>query len=130
MLAAFAGWFEAAQGPLSDRIRALFDNLARAAAGRRWRGCGFLRTAAELVETPGHPAVREAAAHKKRLEAWFAQVLAEAGLKDAAELARQIVLLVDGAFSVMLVHHDFDYIRSAGAAAARLVQSSLDRLGR
>lgn len=123
-LALFAGWFDAADGPPAERVRAIFTHLAAAARGRRWKGCGFLRTAAELVDMPGHPAVKVAAAHKRKLEAWLADVLAVAELADAAAVARQVVLLIDGAFSAMLVHRDAGYIESAGEAAALLVAAA------
>ena len=41
-----------------------------------------------------------------------------------AVLARQVVLLMDGAFSTMLVHRDPAYIEAAGAAAAALVANA------
>ncbi|MCG8272221.1 TetR/AcrR family transcriptional regulator [Aquamicrobium sp. NLF2-7] len=123
-LDAFAGYFEAAQGSLPARIRAIFTGIATAAQHRRWKGCGFLRIAAELVDTPGHPAVKAAGTHKKRVEAWLAKIIAAEGLSGADPLARQIVLLMDGAFSTMLVHHDVAYIESAGDAAATLLANA------
>ena len=121
-LALFAKWFEEAEGPLPDKIQAIFANIAAAARNRRWKGCGFLRTTAELVETPSHPAVQLASLHKKKLEAWLADVIAANGSAEANQIARQIVLLMDGAFSAMLVHHDIAYIQSAGNAAAMLIK--------
>jgi hypothetical protein len=38
-------------------------------------------------------------------------------------LAREIVLLMDGAFSSMLIHHNPDYVNAAGHAAATLVRA-------
>ena len=120
----FAKWFGEAEGGLPGRIQAIFTNIAAAARNRRWKGCGFLRTAAELVETPGHPAVKLASTHKKRLESWLTDVIAENGEAEAGQLARQVVLLLDGAFSAMLVHHDVNYIHSAGSAAAMLLRKA------
>ncbi|WP_367714334.1 helix-turn-helix domain-containing protein (plasmid) [Nitratireductor sp. GISD-1A_MAKvit] len=121
----FAKWYAQAEGPLPERIRAIFENIAAGAANRRWKGCGFLRTAAELVETPGHPAVRQASLHKKRLEAWLAEVIAVEHPDQARQLARHVLLLLDGAFSTMLVHHDTAYVLSAGDAAAALLRQPL-----
>ena len=53
-----AGWFDKAEGGLPQKIEAIFQNLARSARHPRWKGCGFLRTAAELANLPGHPAIR------------------------------------------------------------------------
>lgn len=120
-LALFTRWFEEAEGPLAKRIEAIFQRIARAARHPKWKGCGFLRTAAELANSPGHPALKVGAAHKKKVEAWLADVIAAEGLKDAPLLARQIAVLLDGSFSVMLVHRDPSYIEAAGRAAAALL---------
>jgi len=119
----FAKWFEAGGDTLPERVEAMFKGLAKAARSSRWKGCGFLRTAAELANKPGHPAVKIGAAHKKRFEAWLAERIAEAGCEDAAMRARQIALLMEGAFSTMLIHRDPDYIRVAGQTAAALVEA-------
>lgn len=122
-LARMARWFDEAQGELPDRIEAIFVNLASAARSSRWRGCGFLRTAAELAAMPGHPAVKAGARHKLNFENWLAGIFHSSGAADAQELARQVVLLMDGAFSIMLVHHNPDYIEAAGRAARSLVMA-------
>jgi len=106
----------------------MFDGLAKAARNPRWKGCGFLRTAAELANKPGHPAVKVGAAHKKKFEAWLAEQLADAA--EPAERARQITLLMEGAFSTMLIHRDPDYIRVAGETAAMLVKARTQERGR
>lgn len=117
----FAKWFEAGGDTLPERVQAIFDGLAKAARSPRWKGCGFLRTAAELANKPGHPAVKIGAAHKKKFEAWLAEQLRDTA--RPAERARQITLLMEGAFSTMLIHRDPDYIRVAGETAAALVRS-------
>ncbi|RUZ67265.1 TetR family transcriptional regulator, partial [Mesorhizobium sp. M7A.F.Ca.CA.002.06.1.1] len=40
-------------------------------------------------------------------------------------LGREIVLLIDGCFSIMLIHRNPDYIEAAGRAAATLVRARL-----
>lgn len=119
------GWFEAAEGDLAARVTALFSGIERASKHPKWRGCGFLRTAGELANMPGHPAIKAGGAHKKRLEAWLADEFEMAGINPAEKLARQVVLLLDGAFAIMMVHHDPDYIREAGEAARQLVDMKL-----
>lgn len=117
-----SGWFEATEGGPDRKVEAIFTNLARVARHPKWKGCGFLRTAAELASMPGHPAVKAGARHKARFEAWLAGALSDRGVPDAEALAREIVLLLDGAFSVMLVHRNADYAEAAGQAAATLVK--------
>lgn len=122
------GWFEAAEGDAGARVMALFAGIERAAKHPKWRGCGFLRTAGELANMPGHPAIKAGSAHKKRLEAWLADEFEMAGIVSAQSLARQVVLLLDGAFAIMMVHHDPAYISEAGAAARQLVDMQLNGL--
>ena len=117
------GWFEAAQGNVESKVEAIFTNLARVARHPKWKGCGFLRTAAELASMPGHPAVKAGSRHKKNFEAWLAGALSDHGVNEPQILAREIVLLMDGAFSIMLVHRNPDYVEAAGRAAAMLVRA-------
>jgi hypothetical protein len=50
----------------------------------------------------------------------------EAGAgNDARPLARQIMLLLDGSFAVVLLHRDPSYMETAADAAAELVKSRL-----
>jgi AcrR family transcriptional regulator len=123
-LRAFQRWYEEADGDIADRVGVIFAKLAEAAARPEWKGCGFLRTAAELVNLPGHPAIQTGAAHKKKLEAWLAGRLAEHGFAHAEALARQIRLLIDGAFGVAMLHRDPSYFESAGAAAHALIAAA------
>jgi len=120
-----AGWFEAADGGLSEKVEAIIQNLARAAGNPRWKGCGFLRTAAELAALPGHPAIKIGARHKAGFENWLAGACAAHGIAAPQELARQIALLMDGAFAIMLIHRDPAYVKAAGRAAAALAGAAL-----
>ena len=123
-LAYYQRWFAETDGSTADKVRGLFRSFGKSADTPNWRGCGFLRTIAELASTPGHPAIKAGAAHKKRFEAWMADTLAGGGVHDAAKIARQIVILLDGAATVMLIHRDLAYVEIAGAAAAALVEQA------
>ncbi|MEP4196084.1 MAG: TetR/AcrR family transcriptional regulator, partial [Aliishimia sp.] len=125
-LTLFKKWFDEADGELPDKIEAIFLNLAQSARHPKWKGCGFLRTAAELANMPGHPAMKVGAAHKKKFEAWLLGEFEERKIEEPHELARHVVLLMDGAFSTVLVHHDPEYILSAG----RAVKSMLENVSR
>jgi AcrR family transcriptional regulator len=126
-LALFQQWFEEAGGDTADRIKGVFGKLALAARHPKWKGCGFLRTSVELINLPGHPAIVAGRLHKKRVEDWFCSILDPAGdPEQARRTARQLILLLDGAFSVVLLHRDASYMESAGEAAAILVRSMGD----
>jgi AcrR family transcriptional regulator len=123
-LALFKTWFDEAAGKLPDKVQAIFANLARSARHPKWRGCGFLRTSAELANMPGHPAMKIGAAHKKKFEAWLQGEFEAAKLSDAPLLARHIALLLDGSFATVLLHRDPAYMEAAGLAAHKLVSAA------
>jgi AcrR family transcriptional regulator len=123
-LAYYARWFAESQGSTSDKVRGLFRSFGKAADTPAWRGCGFLRTIAELANTPGHPAIKAGAAHKKKFEAWLADMFSRDSVHDAARIARQIVILLDGAATVMLIHRDVAYVEAAGETAAALIEQA------
>ncbi len=128
-LALFAKWFDETDADLPDKVAAIFVHLARNARHPRWKGCGFLRTAAELANMPGHPAVKVGAAHKKKFEAWLAERLAAGGVAGPQELARHIVILMDGVFSCVLIHRDVGYADAAARAAKTMVEGALRPAG-
>lgn len=121
-------WFAETDGTVAEKVHGLFIKLGRSVATPRWRGCGFLRTIAELANTPAHPAVMAGAAHKKRFEAWFEAELRDHGLVETKTLARQLVVLLDGATTVMLIHRDLDYVDTAGRLARSLVEQASKRV--
>ena len=120
-LALFQKWYAAAEGGVEEKVKAIFDELAKAARHPKWKGCGFLRTAAELADMPGHPAVKAGIVHKQRVEDWLAETFEADGISDSRTLARQVMLLLDGGFATVLLRRDPSYIETAGKAAAALV---------
>jgi AcrR family transcriptional regulator len=121
----YAQWFAETDGTAADKVRGLFSKFGQAANSPRWKGCGFLRTTAELANTPGHPAIKAGASHKKRFEAWLGRALDDSGIAGTEALARQILILLDGAGAVMLIHRDPAYVEAAGELAGKLVQAAL-----
>ena len=69
--------------------------------------------------------MRARAAHKKKFEEWLRATFANAGIAQAAQLARQILLLLDGSFAVVLLHRDPSYMETAGQAAHALTKAAL-----
>lgn len=121
----FQRWFDEAEGDVADKVRTLFTQLSKSARHPRWKGCGFLRTSVELFDRPGHPAVIAGRAHKKHVEDWLCGIF-ETGRRwrDPRQLARRILLLLDGAFAIVLLHRDPTYMETAGEAAADLIHAS------
>jgi AcrR family transcriptional regulator len=120
----FNKWFAAADGGLAAKVQAIFTNLAKSAGHPKWKGCGFLRTSAELANMPGHPAIKLGAAHKKKFEEWLRATFEAEGIASAPQLARHVLLLLDGSFAAVLLHRDPSYMESAGEAAFSLVNAA------
>jgi AcrR family transcriptional regulator len=104
-------------------IDSFFGQLAGwAAATPRWSGSGFTRLVTELGDLPGHPARVIARRAKGTTEAWLAGLLTRARVARPREHAREIMLLMEGAMALMLIHGDRGYIDAAARAAKRLVR--------
>jgi AcrR family transcriptional regulator len=111
-------------GPFAAKVDALFVAVERNATKAGWNGCPFIRTAGEFVDEPRHRAVGHASLHKKSLEAWFQAELVKARYAGHQLLARQLMVLVDGAVAQMLLHRDPAYVQAARQAAAVLLGSA------
>ena len=125
VLALYRRWYEDADGNASSRVKAMFEGFRQAAERSQWRGCGFLRTIAELANLPGHPAVRIGQQHKKRFERWLGERLAAEHVQSPDAVARSIMLLMEGAATIMLIHRDGAYVTSAGNLASEIVKQAL-----
>jgi AcrR family transcriptional regulator len=101
-------------------VAALFASLEHWAGQPRWQGSGFTRLTMELADLPGHPARAAASAHKRAVESWLAAELRARHAREPQELARQVVLLMEGCLSLILIHGDTGYAGTAARAAQRL----------
>ena len=129
-VAAFRTFGDRLSGSPRAIIDGLFRELAVWADRPRWAGSGFTRLVIELADLPGHPARLIARRHKAMLEALLAELLARSGLERAAEVAREIWLLSEGAISLMLVHGDRSYAAAAAGAAIALIDRRRPRVRR
>lgn len=103
----------------------LFEKFEQWASAPRWHGSGFTRLTMELADLPGHPARKAAKRHKAIVENWLSDELKKLGAKHSEQLACQIVILLEGANSLMLIHGDSQYIKLAGETAKLIVKSHL-----
>jgi hypothetical protein len=76
----------------------------------------------ELADLRGHPARLIARRHRTMLEAQLADVLANAGVTNPRERAREIWLLSEGAIAMILISGDRRYAAAAAQAAKRLLR--------
>lgn len=103
-------------------VDALFQGLIAWSATPKWAGSGFTRLAMELADLPGHPARAVARQHKSMLEAYLSEALAAAGVEHPSERGRELMLLIEGAMVMVVIHGDRSYADAAAAAAKRLLR--------
>jgi AcrR family transcriptional regulator len=77
-----------------DRLLGVFDVLAEVAAAPSFRGCAFYNASAESV--PGGPVDQVSAANRAWTRGLFTELARDAGAKDPAALADQLMILYDG----------------------------------
>jgi AcrR family transcriptional regulator len=122
-LARIEQWAARVAGGLDAMLEALFADLAHWAARPRWEGAGFTRLVMELADLPGHPARAIARRHKAAIERWLAAQLATRRIRNPSDRAREVMLLLEGCLTLLLIHGDRRYTAAAARAAIRLVGS-------
>lgn len=83
-------------GTPRERILGVFERLEKASVRPEYRGCPFLAALVELKD-PGHPASVVASGAKERLQGAFRTQAELGGARDPELLARQLMLIFDGA---------------------------------
>ncbi|MFD8152413.1 MULTISPECIES: TetR/AcrR family transcriptional regulator [unclassified Streptomyces] len=83
-------------GTPRESILHVFERLEKAAAEPAYLGCPYLAALVELKD-PAHPASAVARGAKERLQGFFRTRAAEGGARDPELLARQLMLVFDGA---------------------------------
>lgn len=121
----FWTWFDqavAGQREPHAKLVALFETVGRLARSPECLGCTFQGTAAEFPD-PDHPGHRTAKAHKQAVLRRLRELAEQAGAHDPPDLARQLLLLLDGAFAAARM---FGPRSSPAASVARAAQTLLD----
>ncbi len=106
-----------------ELIENFFAQLSEWAKKPKYSGAGFTRAVVELADLRGHPARAIARKHKSAVEKWLADELAATGTLSAADRAREVMLLTEGAMALMLIHGDPGWANSAAQAAKRLLRT-------
>ena len=94
-----------------DRVLALFDAFGDWFEKPGFQGCMFINAAVEFAEQD-NPIHRVAAEHKRRILELVCGELEDGGVKDAREVAEQLMILMEGA--IVTAH-----TRGQGDAALR-----------
>lgn len=123
----FRNWLYRRMEELGDTPRqqliAMFDALGEWFREPGYRGCMFIKASSEYQETT-HLIHRQSADHKRMLEAHIADLAAKAGLSEPQLLARQLLLLKEGAIVTAHLGHTDNPALDAKEAAIRLIDAN------
>lgn len=122
--ASFARAVERRASAPGTRLRAVFDALDEWLDGPRFKGCMFLKAAAEFP-APDDPIHAAAAEHQRLVLAYLRDLAAAAGAKRPARLARELMLLIEGAIAVTQVNGPVGAARHARKAGEALIAAAL-----
>ncbi|MCY1465892.1 hypothetical protein D9M71_840960 [compost metagenome] len=87
-----------------------------------FRGCAFINTAGETGD-PSDPVRLVAKEHKEKLLGFVREICQEYGANDPDALARQFLILIDGAITVAHVLGDSGSADSAQEVARKLLSN-------
>lgn len=111
--------------PPADRPLAVFDALTERFTRDDFRGCAFINTMVEAADRDS-AAHQVAAEHKRSVTEYLDTLLADAGHDDHAELAPELMLLVDGAIVTALREGNPQAAERAKRIAAALLARQPD----
>jgi AcrR family transcriptional regulator len=106
------------------KLRQLFVSLEGECRQPEFRGCPFMNASTELAD-PNHPAHAVIRRHKHRLRRWIRDRAREGGATDPELLARQLMIIVDGAQTQSLLEHSSKPARDARGIANALIDAAL-----
>jgi len=105
-----------------DKMLAVFDAMTEPLAKRNYRGCAFLRATAEMAaDASGREVCRDARRWTRELLSGLAK---EARASNPDVLAKQLVLLYDGAAASAQMDRDPAAAAEARAAAVLLIDAA------
>jgi AcrR family transcriptional regulator len=110
----------------AQRLQAAVDWQLEWVADARFRGCGFVRAAAEL-EAGGPAAAARAHQHKAWYRSELEKLALAASAADPARLAMRLALIAEGATTLAFLGDRELVIREASTTARDLIQLACPR---
>jgi AcrR family transcriptional regulator len=107
-----------------DQLRALLDVVDHIIEGDEFQGCIFVNVALEFP-LPQEPAHVAAALHKQGIEEIVHEMAASAGAQDPRQMARELCLVMEGAYVTRQVTGNRDSINIARRVADLVIASHL-----
>lgn len=124
----FRNWLYRRMEELADtpkgQLIAMFDALEEWFNEPGYKGCMFIKASSEYQDT-SHPIHKQSADHKRLLERYVTDLAQQADLPNPNRLARQLLLLKEGAIVTGHLHHTNNPAKDAKAAALALVEVSI-----
>ncbi len=126
----FRNWFvrridELASSPV-ERLTAIFDVLGEWFHEDGFLSCMFIRASSEYPNSD-HPIHMSSAKHKRLLLTYVIGLAEQAGVPDPGQLARQLMLLKEGAIVIAHLHGPDGVATHAKQAAEVLINNALGR---
>lgn len=115
---------ELGAGP-REQLLAMFDALGEWFAQPDFRGCMFIKASAEFQET-GHPIHAQSAEHKRLLFNHVRDLAEKVRPDDPGALARELLLLMEGAIVTAHLGYTRDPAGDAKAAAKALLAAAIE----
>ncbi|HEX6980796.1 MAG TPA: helix-turn-helix domain-containing protein [Alphaproteobacteria bacterium] len=120
-------WWDEVTGPHAEpraQLEAVLTAIASRTTAPDYRGCPFTNAAIEFPETD-HPARAIAAGNKQELGRRLRRLAEQIGARDPAQLADQLLLLIEGAYSSSQTLGPDGPSRALVAAANTLIEAQL-----
>ena len=108
----------------ATRLLAVFDALEGWFQGPGFHGCMFIKAAAEYSD-PQDPIHAAAAQHHRNIMGYLRTLTEAAGAKRPARLAREIMLLMEGALAVTQVNGPIGAAQEAARVAKILITQAV-----
>jgi AcrR family transcriptional regulator len=115
-------------GTPRERLLGVFDVQDRMFREPGFRGCAFARANAEAPDGTSAEEVSET--HRAWLRSLLLDLATDAGARDPEQLARQLMLLYDGAAISAWMDHNPSAAHAARSVAIALVDAALPQAGR
>ena len=105
------------------QLLAAFDALGEWFGEETFKSCMFIKASSEYQDAK-HPIHAAAAEHKRLLAVYFEELATKAGITNAEELARQLLMLAEGAIVIAHLHGIDNAAKDAKKTAAVLINAA------
>jgi len=106
------------------QLLAIFDALGEWFDEVEFRSCMFVKASSEYQDR-SHPIHVTAAEHKRLLLIYFTELARNAGAKDAESLARELLIIKEGAIVLAHLFEPGEVANDARRAALRIIEAEL-----